>query len=206
MNEPSELRIDDPARVRALAHPVRLALLDLLGRVPEATATECAEEVGESVASCSFHLRMLEKYGYIERAASRGREKPWRLVVRSWEAPPNPEVDGSVAASASLAELIVQREAARVRAWLSQAQRGELAPEWVQATTVSSATFWATSAELEELRRELLSIVSRFDGREDHPEQRPEGARRSYLFTTLNPERVTVDEAPGTASDAASGE
>src|SRR6478609_1084108 len=76
MTEHRRERITDPERIRALAHPVRIALLAHLSDVGEATATQCAEAVGESPANCSFHLRMLEKYGYIERAERRGREKP----------------------------------------------------------------------------------------------------------------------------------
>jgi DNA-binding transcriptional ArsR family regulator len=60
--------IHDPAHIKALAHPIRLALLDFLGSVPQATATQCAEAIKESVASCSFHLRTLAKHGYIEQA------------------------------------------------------------------------------------------------------------------------------------------
>ena len=59
--------------------PTRLELLDFLHEAGEATATECSRRLGESVASCSFHLRMLGKYGYIEPAERRGREKPWRV-------------------------------------------------------------------------------------------------------------------------------
>src|SRR5690606_31380155 len=79
MDRPSR-PISDPGRIRALAHPLRLELLDHLRDVGEATATECAAQVGESVASCSFHLRMLAKYGFLERAERRGKEKPWRVV------------------------------------------------------------------------------------------------------------------------------
>ena len=57
--------ISEPERVRALAHPLRLALLDFLEDGGEATATRCAEATGESVASCSFHLRILAKYGFM---------------------------------------------------------------------------------------------------------------------------------------------
>src|SRR5690606_35097379 len=94
----SATTISDPARIRALAHPTRLKLLEILGGVEDATATECAPLVGESVASCSFHLRMLAKYGYVEPAERRGREKPWRLVTRRRDLRPDPEVDGSLPA------------------------------------------------------------------------------------------------------------
>jgi hypothetical protein len=73
----------DPKALRALAHPLRWQLLDLIGSETTATATRCAEVLGESVASCSYHLGILGKYGYIELVPGRaGKEKPWRLASR----------------------------------------------------------------------------------------------------------------------------
>ena len=92
-DDPGGVPVTDPHRIRALAHPLRLALLELLGDGP-ATATECAASTGDSVASCSFHLRMLAKYGWIEPAERRGREKPWQLVTQGRDLRPetdNPE-------------------------------------------------------------------------------------------------------------------
>ena len=82
------MRITDPQRIRALTHPLRLELMDVLAEEGAATATRCAELTGESVASCSFHLRMLAKYGYIEPAERTGREKPWRLRLPLPRPPP----------------------------------------------------------------------------------------------------------------------
>jgi hypothetical protein len=67
----------DPMALRALAHPLRWKLLDLLGSEESATATRCAEVIGHSVASCGYHLGILAKYGYVEpvpdRVAGRSR-------------------------------------------------------------------------------------------------------------------------------------
>jgi len=72
-------RIADVPTMRAMAHPVRLALLEALGRREPLTATEAAEIVGESPSACSFHLRMLAKYGLVEDAGgATGRRRPWR--------------------------------------------------------------------------------------------------------------------------------
>src|SRR5690606_666482 len=120
-----------------------LELLDFLGDVPEATATESAEHVGESVASCSFHLRMLAKYGFIERAERRGRERPWKVVSRGYDLRPSPEQPGSHTAVAEVAGLHVLREAERVRGWLGHL--GAEPDEWVQAATITGSTFWATA-------------------------------------------------------------
>lgn len=72
--------ISDPLAIRALAHPTRLALLEILAGEGQATATRCAELSGQSVASCSFHLRSLAKHGFIEAVPGVGRERPWRLI------------------------------------------------------------------------------------------------------------------------------
>ena len=81
-NRHDQLEIDDPRAMRALAHPVRLDLLTALSNGP-LTATECAERVGESPQSCSYHLRTLAKYGFVEPAeAGNGKERPWQKVAR----------------------------------------------------------------------------------------------------------------------------
>ncbi len=83
MPDQKEPLISDPKRLRALAHPLRWKLIDLIDSEQTATATRCAEVLGESVASCSYHLNMLAKYDYVEQAlGGQGREKPWRLVSR----------------------------------------------------------------------------------------------------------------------------
>ncbi|WP_203704710.1 winged helix-turn-helix domain-containing protein [Asanoa iriomotensis] len=64
----------------ALRHPLRVALLDLLTTVGSVTANEAARRLGESSGACSFHLRQLERYGYVEPVAgAHGRARPWRL-------------------------------------------------------------------------------------------------------------------------------
>src|ERR687884_211327 len=76
--EPREIK--DAKTMRALAHPVRLALLEALADAPSLTATEAGERVGESPANASFHLRQLAKYGFVEEAeGGTGRRRPWRI-------------------------------------------------------------------------------------------------------------------------------
>src|ERR1700742_4577524 len=79
-------RITDPKALRAMAHPLRWQLLEIVSRDGSATATQCAQETGESVANCSYHLNLLAKYDYVEKAeGGKGREKPWRMVSQSQE-------------------------------------------------------------------------------------------------------------------------
>jgi DNA-binding transcriptional ArsR family regulator len=74
----------DPKAIRALAHPIRLDLMELLVAISPATAAQCGRVLGVSQASCSFHLRQLAKYGFVEDAGPGAdkRERLWRIVDR----------------------------------------------------------------------------------------------------------------------------
>ena len=186
--------ITDPDRIRALAHPTRLDLLEFLRNTDEATATECAEHIGESVASCSFHLRMLEKYGFIERAERRGREKPWRVRDRGpVSTQPDHDVPGSFLALHELATLTVARESDRILRYLAQTESEPT--EWLEATTLTSSSFWATVDEMAELSRAIREITDRFNGRSEDPSLRPPGARPSRLFAAVNPDPPPPQES-----------
>src|SRR5271154_7351004 len=78
----SEFRdVNDPKTLRALTHPVRLALLEALALEGPLTATAAGELIGESPTTCSFHFRQLAKYGFVEEAdGGPGRLRPWKIV------------------------------------------------------------------------------------------------------------------------------
>lgn len=178
--------IADPERIRALAHPLRLHLLDLLDDEGEATATRCAEVTGESVASCSFHLRILAKYGFIEPTVRRGREKPWRPVSRRRSFRPDFDDPASLRAVGALAELTLHSEVERIRSWLATAQDESAA--WRDGVALRKASFWATADELAQLRHDIEALAERFTDRWDDPSSRPEGSRPARLFAVLNPD------------------
>jgi DNA-binding transcriptional ArsR family regulator len=152
--------------MRALAHPTRLALLDHLHAAGEATATECSEFVGDSPSSCSYHLRSLAKWGFVEEAEHRpGRERPWRATATRIEFPS----DGLEATV--LRDELVARQQQRVRDALRREH--ELPPVWRRAVQTSSATLELTTGELEELGRRFEELLDEFRGR-----SRRRGVRR----------------------------
>jgi DNA-binding transcriptional ArsR family regulator len=195
------IRTSDPERIRALAHPVRLALLEYLDQVQQATATDCARHTGETVANCSFHLRTLGKYGFIEPAERNGRERPWRATSsRTFE--PDITDSATVRATVELASLVVERESARVVAFLHDTQsRWLVAGEGNRATAVIPNGFWGTLDEAAEVIRTLTHLTDRFADRDSDPSARPEGARRLHLFATVNPDLV-ADDMPAPRSTA----
>ena len=144
--------------MRALAHPTRLALLDHLHAVPQATATECGAVVGESPSSCSYHLRALAKWGFVaEGTGGVGRERPWRATAARIEFPDeSPE-------SAVLREELVARSHAAVRTALLR--DGDLPPRWRRATQTSTATLQLTPSELEELGENFERLLDRYRAR-----------------------------------------
>lgn len=178
----SELRTSDPVRIRALTHPLRLRLLDVLADGP-ATATECAKATGESVASCSFHLRTLAKYGYIEPDERRGREKPWKLAHTSRDIRPSEE-PGSKQAVGEVAGLFVDHSVEGIHHWLTRASDEPL--HWINASTIYGSLFWATADELAELSQVIQSLTAPYRGRNEDPARRPEGARPITMFAAAH--------------------
>ncbi|MCQ2001107.1 winged helix-turn-helix domain-containing protein [Arthrobacter zhaoxinii] len=174
----------DPVQIRALAHPVRLELLGHLDDVGTATATECAAAIGESVASCSYHLRILARHGFIEQVERQGREKPWKPVSLHRSHVIDPEAPGSVHAVSAVAAIEVDRQLKRIQSWLRRSPA--LPPEDLEVSTVHEARTYATHEEILQLREELWHLAQRFEGRWENPEQRPEGAVPVRLFSVLN--------------------
>lgn len=196
--EAKALRTTDAATMRALAHPLRVEILSLLDAKGEFTASQVAERLGQTVANASFHLRTLEKHGYVERGEQRGREKPWRSAHTSRNLTPDPANMASVSQASSVASIYVQREAARLVQTLDRAVVDPPSPDWVLATTVTNSSFWATKEEMAELARQVEKLTEPFRGRSDNPGMRPAGARKGYLFASVNPDPDTEPWDPDT--------
>ncbi|MBD7996732.1 helix-turn-helix domain-containing protein [Arthrobacter sp. Sa2CUA1] len=161
-----------------------MELLDYLDDAGQATATECAAATGESVASCSYHLRMLAKHGYIEQADQQGREKPWKVVSHGRSSVIDRNAPGSVHAVSAMASMFVHRQLDRVQSWLQRAS--ELPVEDIDVSTITSSRFYATHEEIRQFREEVWELARRFDGRRNHPELWPEGSVPVQLFAVVN--------------------
>src|SRR6516164_3024422 len=114
------VKLTDPKVMRALAHPARIAIWTHIGLRGPATATECAEVAGLSPAACSYHLRTLARYGFIEEdraSAADGRERPWRarLLAFTLEDRPDEPAAGRVASRLLVEKLRAGAEQVRAR-------------------------------------------------------------------------------------------
>lgn len=151
--------LDNPVVIRALAHPLRLDLLSLVGRRGPTTSADAARELGIGQALASHHLRQLAKYGFIEPAAQRnGRDRPWQVTAAatSWRgAGKDPE---SAAAADVLEQLIAERAVARLLDW--QQRRDLEDPQWRDATGVSTHLMYLTPVELSELNDAIEALLA----------------------------------------------
>lgn len=77
--------VEDSASLRAIAHPLRLHLLGHLRTYGPATASALGRSLGETSGSTSYHLRQLQRFGFIEPdpVQPSRREKVWRAVHQS---------------------------------------------------------------------------------------------------------------------------
>lgn len=184
--EPRE--ITSPKELRALSHPVRLALLEVLAVEGPLTATKASELIGESPTTCSFHFRQLAKYGFVEEAGGgTGRNRPWRRVhlgMRFNEA--GQDTETAIAADA-LAGLFYSRIFDRFENW--NRTRRSYPAEWQEVCGVTESALYVTAEELREWSAELNALFCRYLERVADPAMRPAGARLVEVFAATYPVR-----------------
>ncbi|HKO28428.1 MAG TPA: helix-turn-helix domain-containing protein [Solirubrobacteraceae bacterium] len=164
--------LTDPRAMRAMTHPVRLALLEALAMEGPLTATRAAEVIGESPTTCSFHFRQLAKYGFVEQAATGpGRMRSWRLTqvgTRFTDVHEDPETQ---IAARALSRTLRERSFARLQAYFEE--RSSYPVPWQQVTGSSEFTLHVTPAELRAVDEEITAILRRYADRIADPGRRP---------------------------------
>lgn len=195
---PQEL--SDPQRMRALTHPLRLALIELLWREGSINATQAAAELGESQASCSFHLRQLAKFGFVqELEGAHGRARPWRLSRRGMRVANVHDDPDAEIAWAALERLLRDRQMQRYRVWLER--RSTFSREWREAAYHTHSVAWLTPGELALVAEQVTElIVGLFGDRKDNPAARPPDALPVELLSIGYPSPVSGGGAAGSAS------
>jgi DNA-binding transcriptional ArsR family regulator len=200
-----ELRqVTDAQTMRALAHPVRIALIEELSIAGPMTATQVGERIGESPTTCSFHLRQLAKYGFVEEAGGgKGRARPWRMTSIGMSfSPAHDDPDAEIAAGA-LTRLFRERQLDRYRTWLQT--RATYPRRWREAAGDSEWAAYLTAGELEQLNDELVILLrSRFHERLTDPSKRPPGSALVELLMfayPISPPGSMGDEPTGQATE-----
>lgn len=153
--------VTDPRALRALAHPLRLALLDHLMAFGPRTASDCAAAVGSTPSNCSYHLRALARFGLVERVeADDGRERPWQSTATGLQLGRGDDAAvplGADTVERFFADHQVDEEAARLHR--SIAQRDSVPPAWREASILSGYALRLSPAELRELGEKLDALI-----------------------------------------------
>jgi DNA-binding transcriptional ArsR family regulator len=172
-----ELRtISDARTLRALAHPVRVALIEALVLEGPMTATQVGERIGESPTTCSFHLRQLAKYGFVEEAGGgKGRARPWRMTSIGFGIAVPDDKSEAALAGVAVARMFRDRQLDRYRTWLEA--KASYPARWRSASFDSEYLFYLTPEELQQLNDELhAGLYERMHERLSDPSKRPPGS------------------------------
>jgi len=185
-------RLSDPRSIRALSHPVRLALLECLAVYGAQTATEAGRRIGESATTCSFHLRQLARYGYVCDAAEPGRrDRPWRLAEPRMTIARQAEGESAFVA-AGLESMLHARALEGWDEWRRAGAHTD--DEWLQASPFRSWLLYMTAEELGEFTEHLAEYVEALAKRTE----RPAGARPVQIVAFGHPlVDVTTDAEAG---------
>jgi DNA-binding transcriptional ArsR family regulator len=152
--------------MRALAHPLRLRILDELSMYGPLTASGLGERLGESSGSTSYHLRQLEKHGLVREVTAKGsaRERWWErrpggiATPDAWEFAPG--------TSERLVTELIENEWNRGREanFHEFIDEGEnvFDREWLDAARVDTINLRLTPEQLGQLIADLDVVVWRY--------------------------------------------
>ena len=175
----------DAKGIRALAHPVRLAILERLREQGPDTATGLAPHVGASPSVTSWHLRHLAEHGLVEDAPGdgRGRKRWWRSVGRGFR------FTGGEDPSAyrELWEAVERSEGDVVQRW-RQEVLPTLQDEWAAAAGRWNTRIEATLEELQQIDHAIEVLLTPFVQRQSTPEGTPPAARKVRILRYTLPD------------------
>lgn len=182
--------------LRALAHPLRIQILDELSMFGPLTASGLAERLGESSGATSYHLRQLEKHGFVREVEGKGtgRERWWErmpggIALRA------EGIENTPAGRAATKTVVRQWEHNRSTLLNDFLEHGidALTPEWMAATTVSTVNIRVTKEQLKEIVDAFdvfsTGIADKYRG------QNPPGSRPVQIHFNAFPV-IDGDETP----------
>jgi DNA-binding transcriptional ArsR family regulator len=176
----------DPRILRAIAHPLRAALLYELYARGSATATDLAESVGQPVNSVSFHLRQLAKYGLIEddpdATGSDGRQRWWRpamsegVVVSDEKLSQTPE--GRAGLDVFRRNVVAKMQALIERFFTPREDTGEV---WAS----NDVPMLLTDDEARACNTEVLEVLRKWHEHGQRAGREGDEERRTYLAISM---------------------
>jgi len=162
MEDELQLRRLDAGALKALAHPLRVRIFDLLSTHGPQTASSLASMLGETSGSTSYHLRTLSAHDLIHEVEGRGtaRERWWELPEGRIDIPgPSQSMSPANRAAAQ----IVSSEFFRLRheTLMSYVNRPDTdVPEgWKDTGLIATTLLEMTPSQMAGLKDELMAVV-----------------------------------------------
>ena len=161
-----DLRELGPEQLKALTHPLRLAILRALRTDGPATASALAARLGESSGATSYHLRQLARHGFVEEDPERGdrRDRWWRPAFSGHRVDTGKWLDDPEDRSVvTLYEAEIVRGAAEsTTQFLREQGAGQWPREWIDASDLSDFRLRLTPAQAARLVARLHDLVGSF--------------------------------------------
>ncbi|WP_285598345.1 helix-turn-helix domain-containing protein [Kineosporia sp. NBRC 101731] len=160
------VNLSDPKAMRALAHPLRIAVLgELRVRGPQSVGMLC-DLLDEAPGSISYHVGKLAQFGFVEEApelARDRRERWWKAshTHTSWSPADDLKDPERLLASGALRRTIAQRYAQTFDQYLTA--EPAMDPDWVAAATTGDSFLHLTLEQMRELQDELNDLVARWE-------------------------------------------
>lgn len=173
--------VTDPRTLRAMAHPMRIKLIGMIGLAGTLTASEAARQLDSTAAVTAYHLRTLAKYGFVEDSGGdNARERPWRLTRRavsfSW--------DEDDPAGRAMTRIAFDEWFEHIRRY--QELKDRYPPEVREASQTTESVLLATPAEVEQLTAKIRELLRPFRERID-PALRPPGIVPMEILVFTHP-------------------
>lgn len=182
-----DFELTDPKIMRALAHPVRLAILEQLQRHGPANATGLSPSVDASPSVVSWHLRHLAGFGLVQEwdGGEDRRQRWWQATSSGFRFDvPEDDSEGSAAAR-QLSRQLFRRSAGLPAAWMQQAEP-QLERKWRRLAGLSNTRIEVTTEELREIEEGIEALLAPYVRRKS--EQPPADARGVRLMRYVLPE------------------
>ena len=155
----------DMESLKALAHPLRVQILDTLSTYGQFTASGLAERLGESSGATSYHLRQLERHGFVREVEGRGtgRERWWERMPGAINLNAT-DIEHTPATLAASKTIVRQWSRSRAELLDDFQERGlEVLPqEWITATIVSTINMRLTVEQLREISHKWDEFIDPF--------------------------------------------
>ncbi|PYC71007.1 transcriptional regulator [Streptomyces tateyamensis] len=192
-NPLGDIEITDPQVMRALAHPVRMAILTQLRWRGPATATELSPHVGATPSVASWHLRQLAGCGLVQDAepGPDRRQRRWEAVAKGFRFELGGEGEAGDAARGLALQMFLD-VADLPQRWLTEVEP-QLPPEWRRLGGLAHTRVALTPEELEQLGAAVEQLLAPYVTRAE--QERPAGAQLVRLMRYVLPELPEGEDA-----------